>query len=195
VGRLIGEVAAELGCSPFDALMTVVLADELRTTFARSVPEPTEADWNARLRVWRDPRAVIGASDAGAHLDMIAAFRYSTGFLQEAVRERGLLPLEEAIHRLTAAPALLYGLRDRGVLATGAHADLLVLDAGTVGSGPVTTRFDLPGGAGRLYADAIGVDHVIVGGIEIAAGGDYTGERPGRVLRSGADTVTPTLAL
>jgi N-acyl-D-aspartate/D-glutamate deacylase len=194
-GRLVGEVAAELGCSPFDALMTVVLADELRTTFARSVPEPTQADWNARLRVWRDPRAVIGASDAGAHLDMIAAFRYSTGFLQEAVRERGLLPLEEAIHRLTAAPALLYGLSDRGVLATGAHADLLVLDAGRVGSGPVTTRFDLPGGAGRLYADAIGVDHVIVGGIEIAAGGDYTGERPGRVLRSGVDTVTPTLAL
>jgi N-acyl-D-aspartate/D-glutamate deacylase len=194
-GRLIRDVAAELGVPPFDALLTVVLADELRTTFARAVPEPTAADWNARLRIWRDPRALIGASDAGAHLDMIAAFRYSTGFLQEAVRDRTLLPLEEAIHRLTAAPARLYGLRDRGVLAVGAHADLLVLDADTVGSGPVTTRFDLPGGAGRLYADALGIGHVVVGGTEIATDGEYTGDRPGRVLRSGADTDTPTMAL
>jgi N-acyl-D-aspartate/D-glutamate deacylase len=194
-GRLVGEIAAEVGLSPFDTLMTVVLADELRTTFARSVPEPTQADWDARVRVWRDPRALIGASDAGAHLDMIAAFRYSTGFLQEAVREHGLLPLEEAVHRLTYAPARLYGLRDRGVLTVGAHADLLVLDPATVGSGPVNTRFDLPGGAGRLYADAIGIDHVVVGGTEIAARGEYTGERPGRVLRSGVDTETPTMSL
>ena len=192
-GRLVGDVAAEMGTSPFDALMTVVLADELRTTYMRSVPEPTPADWEARLRVWRDPRSLIGASDAGAHLDMIAAFRYSTGFLQEAVRDQGLLPLEEAIQLLTGAPARLYGLVDRGLLREGAHADLLVLDPDRVGSGPVGTRFDLPGGAGRLYADAEGIDHVLVGGAEIAAGGEYTGARPGRVLRSGTDTHTPTL--
>jgi N-acyl-D-aspartate/D-glutamate deacylase len=194
-GRLVGDVAAELDSSPFDALMTVVLADELRTTFMRAIPEPTAADWEARLRVWRDPRSVIGASDAGAHLDMIAAFRYSTGFLQEAVRERGLLSLEEAVHLLTEAPARLYGLRDRGVVREGAHADLLVFDPDTVGSEPVGTRFDLPGGAGRLYADATGVDHVLVGGTEIAVSGEYTGASPGRVLRAGRDTVTPTLDL
>jgi N-acyl-D-aspartate/D-glutamate deacylase len=194
-GRLVGDVAAELGTSPFDALMTVVLADELRTTFARSVPEPTQADWEARLQVWRDPRSLIGASDAGAHLDMIAAFRYSTGFLQEAVRERSLLPIEEAIHRLTGQPARLYGLCDRGVLSEGSHADVLVLDGDTVGSGPIGTRFDLPGGAGRLYAEAIGIDHVLVAGMEIATKGEYTGELPGRVLRAGIDTDTPTLEL
>jgi N-acyl-D-aspartate/D-glutamate deacylase len=194
-GRLVGDVAAELDSSPFDALMTVVLADELRTTFMRAIPEPTAADWEARLRVWRDPRSVIGASDAGAHLDMIAAFRYSTGFLQEAVRERGLLSLEEAVHLLTEAPARLYGLRDRGVVREGAHADLLVFDPDTVGSEPVGTRFDLPGGAGRLYADATGVDHVLVGGTEIAVSGEYTCASPGRVLRAGRDTVTPTLDL
>lgn len=48
--------------------------------------------------------------------------RYSTGFLQVAVREQGLLPLKEAVHKLTAAPARLYGVRDRGVLREGAHA-------------------------------------------------------------------------
>lgn len=194
-GRLVGDVAAELDMSPFEALMTVALADELRTTFMRAMPEPTPADWDARLRVWRDPRSVVGASDAGAHLDMIAAFRYSTGFLQEAVREHGLLPLEEAVHLLTEAPARLYGLRDRGVVREGAHADLLVLDPDTVGSEPVGTRFDLPGGAGRLYADATGISRVLVGGTDIAVEGEYTGVRPGRVLRAGRDTATPTLDL
>ncbi|HZP28569.1 MAG TPA: amidohydrolase family protein [Acidimicrobiia bacterium] len=194
-GRLVGDIAAELSLTPFEALMRVVIDDELRTTFARAAPEPTPADWEARLSVWRDPRALIGASDAGAHLDMIAAFRYTTGFLQEAVRERALLPLEEAIHLLTQAPARLYGLRDRGVVGAGAHADLLVLDPDAVGSGPVGTRFDLPGGAGRLYSDATGIDHVFVGGVEIAGGGAFTGARPGRVLRAGVDTHTPTLDL
>jgi N-acyl-D-aspartate/D-glutamate deacylase len=114
--------------------------------------------------------------------------------LQEAVRERRLLPLEEAVHLLTEAPARLYGLRDRGVLREGAHADLLVIDPERVGSEPVRTRFDLPGGAGRLYAEPTGIDHVLVGGVEIAAEGEYTGARPGRVLRAGGDTATPTLA-
>jgi N-acyl-D-aspartate/D-glutamate deacylase len=194
-GRLVGDIAAEMGIEPFEALMEIVLADGLRTTFSRSTPPPTAADWEARLRVWRDRRSVIGASDAGAHLDMIAAFRYTTGFLQEAVREHGLLPVEEAVHLLTGAPARLYGLRDRGVITEGAHADLLVLDPDRVGSEPVATRFDLPGGAGRLYAAATGIDEVLVGGTRIARDGRYTGARPDRVLHAGHDTVTPTMEL
>ncbi len=194
-GRVVGDIAAEQGITPFEALMSIVIADGLRTTFTRSTPDPTTEDWDARLQIWRDPRSLIGASDAGAHLDMIAAFRYSTGLLQEAVREQQLLPIEEAIHMLTGAPARLYGFRDRGIIREGAHADLLVLDPERVGSEPVGTRFDLPGGAGRLYADAIGIDHVIVAGIPIVHDGTFTGARPGRVLRSGRDTATPTMAM
>ena len=194
-GRLVGDIAAELGLPPFEALMTIVIADELRTTFSRSTPAPTAADWQARLQVWRDPRALIGASDAGAHLDMIAAFRYTTGFVQEAVREQGLLSIEEALHLLTGAPARLYGLRGRGTVAEGGHADLLIIDPDRIGSEPVATRFDLPGGAGRLYAAATGIDEVLVGGATIARDGCYTGTRPGRVLRAGRDTVTPTMEL
>ena len=195
VGWRVGDVATELGLEPFDALVQVAITDGMRTTFTRPSRPPTHADWDARLRIWNDPRALIGASDAGAHLDMIAAFRYSTGFLQEAVREQRLLPLESAIQKLTQAPAQLYGLRDRGVVRLGAHADLLVIDETTVGSQPVGTRFDLPGGAGRLYADPIGVDHVIVSGTEVARHGEYTGERAGAILRSGRDTMTPSLML
>jgi N-acyl-D-aspartate/D-glutamate deacylase len=194
-GRVVADIAAEQGCDPFDALVDIVVADGLRTTFARNTPDPSEADWEARAQVWRDPRALIGASDAGAHLDMIAAFRYSTGMLAEAVRQRDLLSLEEAIGMLTGSAARMYGMVGRGVIAEGAHADILVIDTDTVGSGPVGTRFDLPGGAPRLYADATGIDHVIVEGVEVAAGGVYTEERPGRILRSGVDTRTPTMAL
>jgi N-acyl-D-aspartate/D-glutamate deacylase len=194
-GWAVGEVADAQGKEPFDALVDIILADEMRTTFMRASRHPTEADWAARLRVWNDPRALIGASDAGAHLDMIAAFRYSSGFLQEAVREHGLLPLERAVQMLTAAPARLYGLRDRGVLRPGANADVLVFDEDTIGSEDVRTRFDLPGGAGRLYADPIGIDHVFANGVEIAVGGCYTGRRAGVILRSGRDTATPTLDL
>ncbi len=194
-GRLVGDIAADLGLPPFEALMKIVIADGLRTTFSRSTPPPTAADWQARLQVWRDPRAVIGASDAGAHLDMIAAFRYTTGFVQEAVREQGLLSIEEAVHLLTGAPARLYGLRGRGTVAEGGHADLLIVDPDRIGSDPVATRFDLPGGAGRLYAAATGIDEVLVGGATIARDGCYTGTRPGRVLRAGRDTATPTMEL
>jgi N-acyl-D-aspartate/D-glutamate deacylase len=194
-GRLVGDVARDLEKDPFDALVDIAIADGLRTTFTRDVPPPSAADWDARLQLWRDPRTVIGASDAGAHLDMIAAFRYATGMIEEAVREHGLLPLEEAIHMLTLSPARLYGLRDRGMLREGAWADLVVFDEDAIGSQPVGTRFDLPGGAGRLYADATGIDAVMVNGVEIVRNGGYSGERPGTLLRAGRDTETPTLAL
>ena len=176
-------------------MVDIAIDDDLKTTFSRGTAEPQRADWEARLEIWNDPRALIGASDAGAHLDMIAAFRYSTGFLQEAVREQGLLSLERAVHLMTGAPARMYGLRDRGVLREGARADVIVFDESTVGSEPVRTQFDLPGGAGRLYAEATGIGHVVVNGTEIAADGHYTGARAGTILRSGRDTATPTLEL
>ena len=81
------------------------------------------------------------------------------------------------------------------MLREGAQADIVVFDEDAVGSKPVGTRFDLPGGAGRLYAEAVGIDHVIVNGTEIAAGGAYTGERAGTLLRAGRDSATPTLEL
>jgi N-acyl-D-aspartate/D-glutamate deacylase len=192
-GRVVGEIAAEEGKRPFDALLDIVVADELKTTFGPQPPVVTDSDWEARLQVCRDPRAVVGASDAGAHLDFMTFFNYTTMFLQQAVRERRMIGLEEAVHLLTEVPAKLYGLRDRGVVADGAFADIVVFDPDTVGSEPGAMRFDLPSGAGRLYADATGVDHVFVNGAEIVAGREITDARPGTLVRSGRDTATPSL--
>ena len=193
VGRTLGEISDDEGRDPFDVLCDIAVADDLLTSFGTDDPVSSDEEWKARLDVWRDGRAVIGASDAGAHLDLLATFNYSTVLLGEAVRDRGLLPLEEAVHLITQVPADLYGLVDRGVVAVGNHADLVVFDPETVGTDPTSMRPDLPGGAGRLYADAHGVEHVFVGGEAIVADGGLTPDRPGAVLRSGTDTRNPAL--
>jgi N-acyl-D-aspartate/D-glutamate deacylase len=188
-GRTVGSVADERGVSAFDALLDVVVADGLRTGLRPPIPE-SEADWSLRAEVWNDPRAIVGGSDAGAHLDTMCGAVYSTSMLGDGVRARGLMTWEEAIHQLTAIPARLYGLRDRGQLTVGAFADVVVFDPQSIGHGPVRTRDDLPGGASRLYAAAQGVAHVFVNGTEIVRGDAFTGSRPGRVLRAGRDTYT-----
>ena len=192
-GRLVGEIAAEQGREAWDVLCDIALADELLTSFG-TVPTPdSDEDWKLRLEVWRDSRALIGASDAGAHLDMLGTFNYATLLFDQAVRQRSLLGVEEAVHLITDAPAQLYGLVDRGRLEAGFHADVVVFDPATVGSDAVAMRFDLPGGAGRLYAGSRGVDHVLVNGRAIVRDGELTAERSGTLLRSGRDTHTPSM--
>jgi len=188
-GRKIGEIAEGLGKQPFDCLLDLAISEDLLTSFMPTPIGDDDASWKLRAKVWRDPRAVVGASDAGAHLDMIDTFAFSTVLLGNA-RQRELVPVEEAVRLLTDVPAKLYGLTDRGRLAEGAHADIVVFDPAKVASGPVHVRHDLPGGAGRLYADAIGIEHVIVNGTEIVRGRKHTGALPGTILHSGRDTQT-----
>ena len=189
-GRTVGEIAAELGKTPFDTMLDIALVDDLRTSFMPPSSGDDEETWKLRAASWRDDRTIIGATDAGAHLDMIDTFAGPTALLAGGVRERGLLELEEAIHQLTDLPSRLYGLTDRGRLEPGWHADVVIFDEGKVGPGPIHTRNDLPTGAARLYADALGVEHVFVAGVEIIREGEYTGATPGTVLRSGRDTET-----
>jgi len=188
-GRSVGDVATETGKDPFDALLDIVVADELRTGLRPPIGE-SDADWELRAKVWQDPRTVVGGSDAGAHLDMMCGAIYSTSMLGDGVRARNLLSWEEAVRQLTDVPARLYGLRERGRLAEGWWADVVVLDPERVGHGPERTRDDLPGGASRLYAEGVGIEHVIVNGEEIVRAGAFTGALPGAVLRSGTDTDT-----
>ena len=184
-GRTVGEVAHERGVAPFDALLDIVVADGLRTGLRPELPAEDDATWTARADVWRDPRAVVGASDAGAHLDMFCMAGYSTFLVGPAVRDLGLLGIEEAVRLLTDVPARLYGLEGRGRIEPGAHADLVVFDPATVGPGRERTLDDLPGGASRLVVESAGVERVLVAGTEIVADGELTGATPGTVLRRG----------
>jgi N-acyl-D-aspartate/D-glutamate deacylase len=190
VGREVGEIALAEGKSDFDAMVDIACADELRTTFSLPVVADTRADWEARVDVIRDSRTLVGASDAGAHLDMLGTFNYPTHLLADGVRRYGVLTTEEAVHHLTQAPARLYGIRERGVLRTGAWADIVVFDESTVGTDELATRADLPGGAARLYAAATGVAAVMVNGEVIVEADDFTEARPGSIIRSGRDTAT-----
>src|SRR5918996_870462 len=107
-----------------------------------------------------------------------------------AVRGRRLLPLERAVQLITDVPARLFGLRDRGRLEVGGHADIVVFDPDTIDAGPPTLVPDLPGESKRLIAESVGVHHVFVNGVESVVDGEPTGATPGTVLRSGRDTHT-----
>jgi N-acyl-D-aspartate/D-glutamate deacylase len=192
-GRNVGDIALETGKTPFDALVDIVVADELRTAFTYGAESDDPADWDIRRDLWLDPRTVVGGSDAGAHLDMLSTFSFATDLLSIGVRERGLITTEEAVRLLTSEPAGLYGLVDRGTLCAGAVADIVVFDERTVGHDQVRSKFDLPGGAGRLYCEGVGIEQVLVNGETLVEGGTLTDARTGTILRSGRDTATPPL--
>jgi N-acyl-D-aspartate/D-glutamate deacylase len=190
-GRTVGEIAKERSADPFDVLLDLALSEGLRTSFASPTEGQTDAEsWRLRGLSWTDPRTIVGASDAGAHLDMLDTFAFTTQLLGRGVREMKLVSLEEGVRQLTDVPARLYGLRERGRLEPGYRGDVVVFDADRIAKGPTYTRDDLPTGAPRLYADAIGVEHVLVNGRVVVRNGVETGARPGTILRSGRDTQT-----
>ena len=189
-GRRIGEIAADTGRSPFDVVCDAVVADRLRTVLMPPAAGDDADSWGLRGEIWRDPRVVLGASDTGAHLDMLSTFNFPTAFLGHHVRDKGLMSLEEGVHRLTQVQARLYGISGRGHLTDGAHADIVVFDPDEIGPEVVHTRQDLPGGASRLYGEARGIHHVLVNGAEVVRAGALTGELPGTLMRSGRDTHT-----
>jgi N-acyl-D-aspartate/D-glutamate deacylase len=194
IGKTIAEIADERGAEPVDVLIDIVLAERLPLImlFPSVVPSLGRSDegWQVRAGLWRDERVVLGGSDAGAHIDLMCHANYTTAVLGDSVRERKLLTLEEAVHELADVPARLYGLRERGRVADGWHADLVVFDPATVGTGPTVALHDLPGGGERLSNGAQGIAHVFVNGRELIADGVVTGELPGTLLRSGVDTDT-----
>ena len=192
--RKIADIAAERGCEPIDALLDIAIADDLETIFAADCGGYDQAAYELRGMLWADDRTIIGASDAGAHLDLIDTFAFSSVLLQKGVREHKVISLEQAVHKITQRPATYLGLIDRGLIAPGYFADLVIFDPATVGRGATYKRFDVPGGNDfRLYADAEGIDDVLVNGIQIIRNGEHTGALPGRVLRSGRDTRTVPL--
>jgi N-acyl-D-amino-acid deacylase len=137
-----------------------------------------------------DSHTMLGLSDAGAHASQLCDSCFSTHLLSHWVRDRKALSLEEAVRKLTTEPAEIFGITDRGLLATGRPADVVVFDASTVGCSDLVRVFDQPAGADRLIANATGIDAVVVNGVVVRRDGadavDADGALPGRLLRGGS---------
>ncbi|WP_406467161.1 amidohydrolase family protein [Streptomyces sp. NBC_01594] len=189
-GRVVRDIAAERGQDPFHCLVEICAADELRTVLW---PMPTDNDpdsWALRQQTWQHEDVLLGGSDAGAHLDRMCGAPYTTRFLGDCLRGRKLVPLEQAVKMLSDDPAQLFGLRDRGRIQEGFHADLVLFDPERIDAGPATLVHDLPGDSPRLDSKAIGIVSVRVNGVETLRDDKVTGAVPGTVLRSGRDTRT-----
>src|SRR5262249_42606262 len=125
-GHDVGEIARARGQDAFDVALDIVIQDELRTgLLIAEIPE-TQSSWRMKAECWSDPRTVVGASDAGAHLDSQCGGTLTTLLLSEGVREHGVIELEEAVRQLADVPARLYGIRGRGRIAEGFYADLVM---------------------------------------------------------------------
>ena len=115
-----------------------------------------------------DPHSLVTLSDAGAHLTFFNDAGFGLHLLGHWARDMGAMSMTRAVHKLTAQPAGILGLKDRGLLRPGYAADLLLFDPQTVGRGPKHRVFDLPGGAARLNTLAVGVHGVWVNGVLVA---------------------------
>jgi N-acyl-D-aspartate/D-glutamate deacylase len=185
-GRCVAEIAAEEGRRPLDWMLDLALAESLRTTFVAVL---LNSDDGAVARVLTHPASAIALSDAGAHLSFFCDAGFGLHLLGYWVRGRRAMSLEEGVRRLTSEPADIYGIRDRGRLAVGAHADLLLFDPDRIDRGSSERVFDLPAGAPRLTTGAVGVHGVWVNGTRIVDGTGMcaTDARPGRLLRNFAN--------
>lgn len=189
-GRIVKDIAAQRGQEPFACLVDICANDRLRTVLWPMPTDNDPASWALRAETWQHEDVLLGGSDAGAHLDRMCGAPYTTRFLGDCLRGRRLVGLEQAVKMLTDDPAQLFGLRERGRVQEGYHADLVLFDPETVDAGQATLVHDLPGESPRLDSKAIGVHAVWVNGVETLRDDEVTGAVPGTVLRSGRDTRT-----
>jgi N-acyl-D-amino-acid deacylase len=184
-GRRLDDLAAERGCRPFDVMLDLALDEPdllLRVRCILANDDPVEVG-----ALLTEEHVALGLSDAGAHVGQLCDAPQATDLLGNWVRDRGVMSVEDAVHRLTKSQADLFGLVDRGELRPGAWADVVVFDPATVAPGPVRRIADFPAGSERLTADAPeGVRHVLVNGVpirideqQVEAGG------PGRMVAPG----------
>jgi N-acyl-D-amino-acid deacylase len=172
--RSVADVMTDTGHDALDVICDLLLAEDL------GVSQVTSGPWSESLPLFvAHPVGMVGTDST--FLGAKPSPRTYGSFpriLGQFVRDEAWLSLEEAIRKMTSAAAARLGLRDRGVIRDDAIADLVVFDPVTVRS---TATYDEP----RSYP--IGVDHVIVGGVQAVADGVHTGATPGRGLRLGRD--------
>jgi len=163
--RSVAEIAQTEGRDPLDVMLDLAVAEDLQTIFTAQL---LNSDEDAVGRMLNHPHSVVSLSDAGAHLTFFNDAGFGLHLLGHWSRQLGAMSLAEAVRRLTLHPASILGISDRGRIAPGLAADLLLFDPAKVGRGPKKRVFDLPGGAPRLTTDAVGVHGVWVNGQLVA---------------------------
>jgi N-acyl-D-aspartate/D-glutamate deacylase len=159
--RSVANLSREANQDPLDFMLDLALGEDLDTVFNALLLNSDEA---AVGRMLRHPCSLVSLSDAGAHLTFFNDAGFGLHLLGHWVRELGVLDLPLAARKLTSDPARVFGIRNRGALKPGYHADLLLFDPAKVGRGPKRRVNDLPGGHARLSTDALGVHGVWVNG-------------------------------
>jgi N-acyl-D-aspartate/D-glutamate deacylase len=182
-GKSIAELASMRAQDSLDAFLDLALEEDLDTVFWNA---NNGGDANAMGEILRSPYVLMGTSDAGAHVQFGADFGYGTTLLGLWVRERQLLTLEHAIHKLTFHVASVFGLEGRGLLRPGYAADIVIFDPQTVSAHEPEWAADYPGKTKRLIQRSEGMHCTIVNGRPIYEDGRLTGELPGKILRGTA---------
>ncbi len=185
LNRPLQSVADERDCTPLDVMLDISLEDDLQSRFWSTL-----ANDDKDAIAWLLPRdnVLLGLADSGAHVSQLCDACFSTDLLGNWVRERQVMPIERAVHKLTGEPASVYGLDDRGTVSVGKAADLCVFDPDTVAPGPLRRLYDFPADGEHLTADQpVGMTHTLVNGVPIRVDGvsviDHLERRPGTVLR------------
>ena len=180
VGRRLTDIANETGADPFDLLLELALLEPDLKLRVKAMLANDDADGVAMLL--NTEGCTLGLSDAGAHVGQLCDAVLSTDLLGSWVRDKKVLTLENAVHKLTQVQADLFGFTDRGVLRAGALADIVVFDAATVSPGPVRRVVDFPANGERLTADQpTGMHHLFVNGVEV--------QRDGQLLQPALDSL------
>jgi N-acyl-D-amino-acid deacylase len=182
VGKSIGEIAAETGKHPVDALLDLAVEEDLKTEFR--MPSMVNCDEEAVAQIVKHPLTLVGASDGGAHTKFLTSGRYPTYFLSHWVRDKGVMSLEEAHWRLSTMIGWAIGIRDRGWLREGMPADIVIYDQARLSVKPTERLHDLPDGDWRRVQKAEGYRYTLVNGEITFEDNVCTGALPGKVLRS-----------
>ena len=183
VGKTLAEIAQLRGVTPLEAMIDLSVEEKLDAHFlAEGVGHNQDAEVGALLR---HPRVHIGASDGGAHILSFSTYG-DTGYLfGHFVRDVGSMTIEEAVKKITADTAAIWGIPDRGLLQAGLVADIVVFDATAIDRGAEVFVQDVPGDGSRYVRDAHGIDTVIVGGAVAWSAADGYGADPRGVIVPG----------
>jgi N-acyl-D-amino-acid deacylase len=179
-GPSLADLAAEAGVHPVEVVIDRLLASDGHELFNMWYFHRNRAGLEAMMAL---EGVYPGAGDTGAHAGQICDGDAPTHFLSHWCIDKGLVSLPTAVHRLTAQPAAVLGLVDRGTLTVGSHADVNVFDPARLRSGHPTYVNDFPGGTGRFTVKAEGYAATLVNGQVVTEQGEHSGARPGRVLR------------